>query len=139
MERPLAGYGSLGLRGACAGRGSLLRDARRSYLVAVPRQSAGGAPGRGAFPSAEGAHAAIYQQTVWGGLKWEYKWNEHWEHSVGVYGAWSGLRNPSIRNYEKRNEPHAGARTVVTYKKGPGACWRAQKGKGELPHPGVHQ
>lgn len=89
---------------------------------ANPRQAR---PAAGAFPSAQGAHAAIYQQTLWGGLKWEYKWNEHWEHSVGVYGAWSGLRNPSIRNYEKRNEPHAGARTVVTWKKGP---WRVLAG-----------
>ncbi|WP_109696841.1 TonB-dependent receptor family protein [Chitinophaga deserti] len=93
-----------------------------TQFLANPRQAR---PAAGAFPSAQGAHAAIYQQTVWTGIKWEYRWNEHWEHSAGVYGAWSGLRNPSIRNYEKRNEPHAGARTMVTWKKGP---WRVLAG-----------
>lgn len=93
-----------------------------AQFLANPRAAR---PAAGAFPSAQGAKAAIYQQTVWGGLKWEYKWNEHWEHSAGVYGAWSGLKNPSIRNYEQRNEPHAGARTVVTWKKGP---WRVLAG-----------
>lgn len=93
-----------------------------AQFLANPKQAR---PAAGAFPSAAGAHAAIYQQTLWGGLKWAYRWNEHWEHSVGVYGAWSGLRNPSIRNYEQRNEPHAGARTVVTWKQGP---WRVLAG-----------
>lgn len=93
-----------------------------AQLLANPKQAR---PAAGAFPSAQAAHAAIYQQTVWGGLIWEYKWNEHWSQSTGVYGAWSSLRNPSIRNYEKRNEPHAGARTVVTWNKGP---WRVLAG-----------
>lgn len=72
-------------------------------------------PAGGGFPSAAGAHAAIHQQTLWGGLQFGYRWNEHWEQRTGVYGAFSSLENPAIRNFEKRREPHYGGRTVFTY------------------------
>ncbi|RPD40002.1 TonB-dependent receptor [Chitinophaga barathri] len=72
-------------------------------------------PAGGGFPSAAQAHAAIHQQTLWGGLQFGYRWNEHWQQTTGVYGAFSTLENPTIRNYEKRREPHFGGRTVFTY------------------------
>lgn len=72
-------------------------------------------PAGGGFPSAPDAHAAIRQQTVWGGLQFGYRWNEHWQQTTGVYGAFSTVENPTIRNYEKRREPHFGGRTVFTY------------------------
>ncbi|HEU5164696.1 MAG TPA: TonB-dependent receptor plug domain-containing protein [Chitinophagaceae bacterium] len=73
-------------------------------------------PAAGAFPSADGAKAAIYQKTWFGGFNNHYKFNEHFENSLIFYGAYSKIKNPTFRNYEARNEPHFGGRTVFTWK-----------------------
>ncbi|GAO45137.1 putative TonB-dependent receptor [Flavihumibacter petaseus NBRC 106054] len=71
-------------------------------------------PAAGIFPSAEAAKAAIYQRLFFAGL------HQHWEPlknlstDLSVYGAFAAVENPSIRNYEKRSEPHAGARLSAT-------------------------
>ncbi|AWO00213.1 TonB-dependent receptor [Chitinophaga alhagiae] len=74
-------------------------------------------PAAGAFPSAAESRAAIYQQTIWGGLQYQHTWNEQWKNATAVYGAYSQVKNPSIRNYERRTEPHFGGRTVFTYQR----------------------
>ncbi len=72
-------------------------------------------PAAGAFPSAAGARAAIRQKTFLAGFSNRYAFSEKFENVVSLYGAFSQIRNPSIRNYEKRNEPHFGGRTVFRY------------------------
>jgi iron complex outermembrane receptor protein len=73
-------------------------------------------PAAGAFPSAEGAKAAIYQKTWYGGFNNHFKFNDHFENSLIFYGAYSNIKNPTFRNYEARTEPHFGGRTVFTWK-----------------------
>ena len=73
-------------------------------------------PAAGAFPSADGAKAAIYQKTWLVGFNNHYKFNDHFENSLIFYGAYSKIKNPTFRNYEARNEPHFGGRTVFTWK-----------------------
>ena len=73
-------------------------------------------PAAGAFPSADGAKAAIYQTTWMAGFNNHYKFNEHFENSLIFYGAYSKIKNPTFRNYEARKEPHFGGRTVFTWK-----------------------
>lgn len=75
-------------------------------------------PAAGAFPSAENAKAAIYQQTIWGGLQYRHNWSEQWNNTTSLYGAYSDVKNPSIRNYEQRSEPHFGGRSVFAFHKG---------------------
>jgi len=75
-------------------------------------------PAAGIFPSADKAKAAIYQKTWFGGLNNHYKFNDHFENSLVFYGAYSTIKNPTFRNYEVRNEPHLGGRTVFTWKPG---------------------
>jgi len=73
-------------------------------------------PAAGAFPSADGAKAAIYQKTWYGGFNNHFKFNDHFENSLIFYGAYSTIKNPTFRNYEARTEPHFGGRTVFTWK-----------------------
>jgi iron complex outermembrane receptor protein len=40
--------------------------------------------------------------------------NSRWQNETGLYGAYAHVRNPSIRNYEERNEPGWGGRTAFT-------------------------
>jgi len=72
-------------------------------------------PKAGAFPSADSAQAAIYQKTFLGGLTNEYKFSEHFDNTTSFYGAYSEVKNPTFRNYEKREEPQLGARTVFKW------------------------
>ncbi|MGX5817260.1 TonB-dependent receptor family protein [Chitinophaga lutea] len=85
-----------------------------AQYAANPRQAR---PAAGAFPSAAAAQAAIYQQTLWGGASYAHRWNEDWSNTTALYGAYSHIKNPSIRNYEQRSEPHFGGRTVFTWRK----------------------
>lgn len=75
----------------------------------------GARPAGGPFPSADGAKAAIYQKTFLSGITHQYQFAEHFQNSSTVYGAFSQIRNPTFRNYERRTEPHFGGRTVFKY------------------------
>jgi iron complex outermembrane recepter protein len=74
-------------------------------------------PAAGPFPSAIDNKAAIYQKTIWAGIQQNWKLHNNWQNVTGVYGAFSQIKNPAIRNYEKRNEPNAGGRSVFNYTK----------------------
>lgn len=67
------------------------------------------------FPSSVQAQAAIYQKTFLAGFSNQYQFSNRFENTTSLYGAFSQIKNPSIRNYEKRNEPHFGGRTVFSY------------------------
>jgi iron complex outermembrane recepter protein len=72
-------------------------------------------PAAGIFPSADGAKAAIYQKTFLAGITHDYRFTEHFENTTVAYGAFSNIKNPTFRNYERRTEPHFGGRTVFTW------------------------
>jgi len=74
-------------------------------------------PAAGAFPSAQDAHAAIYQKTFLAGINHQYRFTENFQNTTVVYGAFSNVKNPTFRNYERRSEPHFGGRTVFTLNK----------------------
>ncbi len=71
-------------------------------------------PRGGTQPSAQAAQAASYQKTFYTGIANEYQLTPNWKNTTSVYGAFTWFNNPGIRVYEKRTEPHAGARTVFT-------------------------
>jgi len=74
-------------------------------------------PAAGVFPSAVTAKAAIEQMGFIAGFTHSYKLSSHFTNHTTFYGAFTELKNPAIRNYEKRDEPHLGARTVFVYEK----------------------
>ncbi|PWT73160.1 MAG: TonB-dependent receptor [Bacteroidetes bacterium] len=73
-------------------------------------------PAVGTIPSAEQAQAAIFQKTFLVGISNTWNFDEHWQNTTSVYGAYTQLKNPTFRNYEIRNEPHFGGRSLFTYK-----------------------
>lgn len=86
---------------------------KAQYLL-NPKSARPPAPAAG-LPGAVQNKAAIYQKTFWAGMYHEYAFSEQWQNSTAVYGAFSQVRNPAIRNYERRLEPNFGGRTTFTY------------------------
>lgn len=61
------------------------------------------------------ARAAVDNKTVYGGLVYEHDWNSQWTTTTGVYAASSMFENPTIRNYESRDETNFGIRSTTEY------------------------
>jgi iron complex outermembrane receptor protein len=61
------------------------------------------------------ARAAVMNQTVFGGMMYDHRWNERWKTAIGAYGGFSAFENPTIRNYEERDETNLGLRSVTEY------------------------
>ena len=74
-------------------------------------------PAAGIFPSAVAAKAAIYQKNVLAGFTNEFIVDPKFKNTTTFYGAFAQIKNPTIRNYERRNEPHFGGRSIFTYNK----------------------
>ncbi len=74
-------------------------------------------PAAGGQPSADAAKAAIYQKNILVGVQQLYSFNEYFKNSTAVYGAFAQIKNPTFRNYERRNEPHFGGRTSFSFNK----------------------
>jgi iron complex outermembrane receptor protein len=74
-------------------------------------------PAAGAFPSAVTAKAAIEQTNFLAGFTHLYKFTPAFTNYTTFYGSFTQLKNPAIRNYEKRSEPSLGGRTVFIYEK----------------------
>lgn len=72
-------------------------------------------PAGGGFPSAIDAKAGIYQKNITAGFTNVYNINASFKNSTTLYGAFSQIKNPAIRNYERRNEPSFGGRTIFSY------------------------
>jgi len=72
-------------------------------------------PAAGPSPSAVDAKAAIFQKLYVAGLNYSLIWNDKWQSSTTLYGAYSRLINPTVRNYERRTEPHFGSRALIQY------------------------
>lgn len=73
-------------------------------------------PPAGPNPGAVEQQATVYNKTFFGGVSHEYKWNNHWSNTTGIYGTFTQFDNPSIRNYEKRVENSFGGRTNTQFK-----------------------
>ncbi|MEI6947781.1 TonB-dependent receptor plug domain-containing protein [Paraflavisolibacter sp. H34] len=71
-------------------------------------------PAAGAFPSAAAAGASIRQQTFLAGATYTQPVFSHLQNKSTVYGAFTSLRNPNTRGYDRSSEPHFGLRTVFT-------------------------
>ncbi|MGE9314595.1 TonB-dependent receptor plug domain-containing protein [Niabella sp. CJ426] len=69
-------------------------------------------PAAGIFPSALDAKAAIFQRNFTAGLGYKNKISAAFSNSTTVYGSYNRVENSAVRNYEMRNEPHFGARTI---------------------------
>jgi iron complex outermembrane receptor protein len=69
----------------------------------------------GALPSAVDAKAAVRNKTFYGGFMYEYQWNDQWVTKAGVYGSHTDFKNPTIRNYEIREEKNFGGRTDTQF------------------------
>jgi iron complex outermembrane receptor protein len=84
----------------------------KAEYLANPRQAR---PKAGAFQSADSIKAAIYQKTIFGGFTNHYKFSDRFDNTTVVYGDYTDLTNPTFRNYERREEPQWGARTVFKW------------------------
>lgn len=84
----------------------------QAQFLANPKQSR---PAAGSFPGAEATKAAIYQQNFTIGINHRYNFAAGFKNSTSVYGSINQVKNPSIRNYERRNEPGFGGRTSFIY------------------------
>ncbi len=83
-----------------------------SEYNANPKQSR---PAVGSTPSADQAQAAIYQKTFLAAITNTYRITDKFQNTTNFYGAYTNYLNPTFRNYEFRNEPHFGGRTVFNY------------------------
>ena len=84
-------------------------------LAEFKADPAGARPAAGGFPSAEAAGAGIRQRSVLAGTALRQQWNRRWSNETLLYGMFTDLRNPTIRNYEKNALPHFGGRSQFTY------------------------
>ena len=74
-------------------------------------------PAVGGLPSADAAKAAIYQKNFTAGINHHYNFTTTFKNSTTVYGAFAQIKNPTFRNYERRNEPSFGGRTTFIFDK----------------------
>lgn len=74
-------------------------------------------PATSTFPSAAAAKAAIYQTNLLAGIKQKFWIMRGLTNNTVVYGSFAQIKNPAIRNYERRTEPSLGGRSVFTYTK----------------------
>jgi iron complex outermembrane receptor protein len=102
----------------------------KAQYDANPRQAR---PTIGANLGSVDQKATVYNQTPYLGISYDHDWNDRWSTRIGVFGSRSKFENPTIRNYETRDERNAGARTETQYKFGNDA-W-----KGKLTLGGEYQ
>ncbi len=85
-------------------------------------------PASGAFPSATEAKAAIFQKNITAGITYKHQLSKFFSNNTTMYGAYSRIENSAIRNYEIRNEPHWGWRSVFkmfkTFSNGSSLDWQ---------------
>lgn len=77
-------------------------------------------PAAGGFPSAVSASASIWQRNLLGGISAEYRFSPHVGVTAILFGSFAHIKNPAIRNYERRLEPSAGSRSFFRYEGGRG-------------------
>lgn len=88
--------------------GALTRDEYKSD----PRMAR---PPAGIFPGAVDAKASIRQRTFLTGISYTQQFAKRWQNKSVLYGMFTDLQNPNLRNYDKSTNPHAGGRTIFKY------------------------
>lgn len=73
-------------------------------------------PAGGGFPSAVNAKAAIYQKNLLAGFSNLFRIAPRLKNTTTLYGSFAQVKNPAIRNYEKRLEPSFGTRSIFQYR-----------------------
>jgi len=68
-----------------------------------------------ARPEALDKKTAVYNQTFFGGLSYDYQWNKQWSTKISGYGSITDFKNSAILNYENRKEENWGGRTETHY------------------------
>jgi iron complex outermembrane receptor protein len=58
---------------------------------------------------------AVYNQTFFSGLSYDYQWNKQWSTKISGYGSITDFKNSAILNYENRKEENWGGRTETHY------------------------
>jgi iron complex outermembrane recepter protein len=86
----------------------------KAEFLADPKQAR---PAAGGFPSADASKAAIYQKNFTAGINHSYNFTAGFKNSTTLYGTFAQIKNPTFRNYERRNEPSFGGRTSFIYEK----------------------
>lgn len=81
-------------------------------FAANPKQAR---PRVGATPSSVQANASVNQKSFLAGVSYDYNILSNFKNTTSVYGAFSQFANPTVRNYERRSEPHTGGRTTFAY------------------------
>lgn len=84
-------------------------------------------PAVGRFPSAKDVNAAIWQKTFTAGVTHNNALSSSFNHKTTIYGGFAQVKNSAVRNFERRNEPHFGGRTMLSYKKNLGHASRVFK------------
>jgi iron complex outermembrane receptor protein len=81
-------------------------------FAANPKQAR---PRVGATPSSSEAKAGVNQKSFLTGLSHDLEIISNFKNTTSLYGAFSQFNNPTVRNYERRMEPHVGGRTVFSF------------------------
>lgn len=85
----------------------------KAQYDADPRQAR---PAAGTTPGAVEQQAAVDNKTSYGGLSYERAWNDSWVSHIGAFGSITDFKNPTIRNYETREEKNWGGRFDTQFK-----------------------
>lgn len=81
-------------------------------FAANPKQAR---PRVGTTPSSEQANAGVNQKSFLTGVSHDFQISTEFKNTTSLYGAFSQFANPTVRNFERRIEPHAGGRTVFSF------------------------
>jgi iron complex outermembrane recepter protein len=81
-------------------------------FAANPKQAR---PRVGATPSSSEANAGVNQKSFLTGVSHDLEITSNFKNTTSLYGAFSQFNNPTVRNYERRMEPHLGGRTVFSF------------------------
>jgi iron complex outermembrane receptor protein len=81
-------------------------------FAANPKQAR---PRVGATPASSEAHAGVNQKSFFTGVSHDFEISSNFKNTTSLYGAFSQFNNPTVRNYERRLEPHLGGRTVFSF------------------------
>lgn len=84
----------------------------QAQYEANPKQSRpAGGPNRGAAEQ----KAAAFNKTPYLGVMYEHDFNDKWSTRIGLFGSHSDFNNPTIRNWEHRDETNIGGRAESQY------------------------
>lgn len=72
-------------------------------------------PATSTTPGAVDQQAAVENLTTYMGLSHEVQWSSNLSTRTGFYGSVTDFNNPTIRNYEIRDEKNGGMRTATRY------------------------